>query len=230
MLETPVLDATLAGETLTLLPKRAAFWSRERTLFIADTHFGKPASFRHSGLPVPEGVTGADLDTLSGVIERCAARRLVILGDLLHAPTGRAPVTMDAVAAWRHRHGRLEVMLVRGNHDRAACDPPEAWRFECVDPGACTGPFTLTHTPEEAVALGAGPAICGHVHPGVSMGDPATGASQRFACFFLRGNVLCLPAFGRFTGLGIMHPRATDRVFVIAAGEVIDVSPGGVPA
>lgn len=225
-----MLDVSFGGESLGLLPGRAVLWRRERTLFVADTHLGKAASFRHAGVPVPETVTPADLDALSSMIECHAAAHLVVLGDLLHAPTGRTPVTMDAVGAWRARHTELRLTLVRGNHDLGAADPPASWRVECVDPGAALGPFVLTHTPEEATALGASAALCGHVHPGVSMRDPATGESARFRCFFQRHGVLCLPAFGRFTGMGVVRPRADDRVYIIVGHEVLDVSPGGVAA
>ncbi|CAN5366364.1 hypothetical protein BH10PSE17_BH10PSE17_35830 [soil metagenome] len=46
-----------AGERLELLPERAIWWPGERTLLIADVHFGKGAAFRALGVPVPRGTT-----------------------------------------------------------------------------------------------------------------------------------------------------------------------------
>ena len=45
----------VAGETLLLLPERAAFWPREKTLLIADPHWGKAGGFLMGagGIPVP---------------------------------------------------------------------------------------------------------------------------------------------------------------------------------
>ena len=37
------------GESLDLLPDRAVYWHKEKTLYIADTHFGKTATFRKVG-------------------------------------------------------------------------------------------------------------------------------------------------------------------------------------
>ena len=39
------LDLKLAGETLTLLPQRAIYWSARKTLILADPHIGKDDTF-----------------------------------------------------------------------------------------------------------------------------------------------------------------------------------------
>jgi DNA ligase-associated metallophosphoesterase len=222
------IETEFGGETLTLLAQRGVWWPRERTLFIADTHFGKTAAFRHAGLAVPETVTGADVDLLDGLLRRLGAQRLVILGDFFHAPSGRVPVTEGRIEAWRRSCPEVHVVLVRGNHDRGAGDPPQSWGFECVDPcgaNARVGAFALVHTPEEAAGVD-GPALCGHVHPGVVM-RAAESEGARLRCFHFSDDVLTIPAFGRFTGMGIVRPRRGDGVFVIAGDEVVDVSPPG---
>ena len=47
----------VAGETLLLFPERAALLAQTQTLLVADPHFGKAATFRSSGIPVPAGTT-----------------------------------------------------------------------------------------------------------------------------------------------------------------------------
>src|SRR4051812_22917577 len=94
----------LAGEQVALLPERAIFWPRQSTLFIADTHWGKDATFRANGMAVPGGILEADLERLTAVLTQTAAQRLIILGDLLHAKKGRAVSAFAAVAAWREQH------------------------------------------------------------------------------------------------------------------------------
>ena len=161
-------DATteLAGETVTLLPERALYWPRQATLFVADLHWGKAAAFRAAGVPLPGGSTSADLDRLSGCVERSGARRLALLGDLIHARAGRAEATLAAIGAWRERHTALEVLLVRGNHDRHAGDPPAAWNIETVDAPHLEAPFVLRHHPEPSPE---GYTLAGHLHPAVIM-------------------------------------------------------------
>src|SRR5688500_18064151 len=127
------MDVNYAGETWTLLAEHAAWWGAERTLLVADVHFGKDAPFRMAGIPVPGGATAKDLARLTQLIERHAAERLVILGDFFHARTGRQRDVTEAIARWREVHGRVQMLLVRGNHDRAAGDVPAEWRIETVN-------------------------------------------------------------------------------------------------
>jgi Predicted ICC-like phosphoesterases len=82
------MDVVIAGEPVRLLPERAAFWPRQRVLFVADLHMGKAAAFRASGLGVPEGHLADDLSRLSQAIARVGARQVIFLGDLLHAAQG----------------------------------------------------------------------------------------------------------------------------------------------
>jgi metallophosphoesterase superfamily enzyme len=114
------LRIDLHGESVLLLPERALFWERAATLLAADAHLGKAAAFRAAALPLPGGTTSETLGRLSAALDRTGARRLILLGDFFHARAGRAARTLEAIAAWRRRHAALEVVLVRGNHDRGS--------------------------------------------------------------------------------------------------------------
>ncbi|HJU68865.1 MAG TPA: ligase-associated DNA damage response endonuclease PdeM [Gemmatimonadaceae bacterium] len=204
------------GETLVLLSERAAFWPGAATLLIADAHFGKAASFRASGVPVPRGTTAGALTRVDTLLDRTSARRIVFLGDFLHAKEGRAPKTVQAIAEWRARHERIAMTLVRGNHDRRAGDPPAEIRIDCVDAPLLEGPFALAHHPR---AVPGSYVLAGHLHPAAVMTGPAR-QWERLACFWLGAEVGVLPAFGDFTGVAEITPVAADRVFVIA-GECV---------
>src|SRR5215213_2758960 len=86
-----------ANESLHLLPDRAVYWPARSTLLVADVHFGKCATFRSLGVPVPAGSTQKDLARLTKLIELTSARRLVILGDLVHARAGRQDDMLDTI-------------------------------------------------------------------------------------------------------------------------------------
>ena len=101
-----------AGEQLELLSARAVLWPRERTLFVADIHLGKTASFRAAGVAAPEQTTPVDLGRLGTLIDATRVERLVILGDLLHAAAGRTPAVLDLVAKWRRSFHEIEILLV----------------------------------------------------------------------------------------------------------------------
>jgi DNA ligase-associated metallophosphoesterase len=210
----------LAGETLHLLPEKALYWPRENTLFIADAHFGKTAAFRAAGIPLPPGSTTSALSRLNECIARTGAGRVVFLGDFLHSKDARAKPTFDRFAEWRSRHAPRDLLLVRGNHDAHAGDPPAEWNMRCVDEGEILGPFCLSHHPEPDLR---GYVLAGHIHPSVSLHGPAND-SLRLPCFWFGAYVCVLPAFGEFTGTCTVRPRAGDRVFVTLEGTVVEVA------
>ena len=208
----------VAGERLWLLRERAVFWPARGTLLVADPHFGKAATFRAGGIPVPGGVTADNLGRLDAALARTGARRLVCLGDLLHARAGRAQQTMAAIGAWRAQRPALQWLLVRGNHDRRAGDPPVAWDVDCVDEPFAAAPFVFRHEPQ---AEADGYVLAGHVHPAVRVGRGSL--AETAACFLFGDAVGILPAFGEFTGTATVRPRPGDRVYLLADDEVIAI-------
>jgi uncharacterized protein len=219
-----------AGETLELLGERAVWWARAGAIVVADLHLGKTAAFRAAGVPVPEQTTRADLLRLEAVIHRHGATRVLILGDLLHAKTGRAPAVMEAFAVFRQSVAHVEMHLVRGNHDAASGDPPLEWGIACHDEpwrpvwaGSMRGAVVCAHHPPEEVI--AGHMLCGHMHPCHVVDGPAR-SRLRSACFwFTMGQrLLMLPAFGSFTGHAPISVERGDRVVMIGpSGELVEV-------
>ena len=60
---------TVVGdEAVELCADRALYWTRARTLFVADVHLGKAAAFRAGGVPVPRGTTATDLARLTALM------------------------------------------------------------------------------------------------------------------------------------------------------------------
>ncbi|HXG69342.1 MAG TPA: ligase-associated DNA damage response endonuclease PdeM [Gemmatimonadaceae bacterium] len=209
----------LAAQSVWLLPERAVYWEERRTLLIADPHWGKAATFRAEGIPVPSGTTGDGLTRLRAMTERYPTRRIVFLGDFLHARAGRSEQMLAALARWRADCPDVELLLVRGNHDRHAGDPPGEMKIKCVDAPFADSPFVLCHHP---VAHPDGHVLAGHTHPAARL----TGAGRetmRLPCFLIGRRTTVLPAFGDFTGLGDIEPEMHDRVFVVAGDRVIAV-------
>ncbi|MBC7791583.1 MAG: ligase-associated DNA damage response endonuclease PdeM [Anaerolineae bacterium] len=210
----------IRGETLWLLPERAIFWERDGSLLIADPHFGKAASFRAVGVPVPHGTTLHGIRRLDALITRAQPNRVIFLGDFLHARNGRSRETFQHLAEWRAQHPNVEMLLVRGNHDRNAGDPPPELRLACVDAPLIVPPFVFTHRPGR---IPEGYVIAGHLHPGAVLVGRAR-QYERLPCFWFREDDAVLPAFGDFTGLAPIAAHATHRVFAVTADAVVEVS------
>lgn len=209
------------GESLELHPTGAVHWPAERTLFLADLHIGKTAALRAESIAISDDPLAADLDRLSSLIYETEARRIVVLGDLLHSVTGRHPQTFQQFKVWRTVHTAQTFLNVRGNHDRSAGDPPAAWKFELVDEPAQLGPFQLLHDPDAARPSSSG--LAGHLHPKVRLSGRG-GDRINLPCFWLRRSVLILPAFCRLTGGAPIRSAGEDRVMALADSTVIEVS------
>ncbi|MBC3410124.1 ligase-associated DNA damage response endonuclease PdeM [Pseudomonas sp. SWRI107] len=205
-----------AGETLLLLADKAIYWPQQHTLLVADLHIGKAASYRALHQPVPRGTTEATLARLDQLLARYACNRLVVLGDFLHARTARAAGTLAALAAWRTRHCELEIVLVRGNHDRHAGDPPVELGITVHEEPWLLGPFALCHEPEPHASHAV---LAGHVHPAYVLRGRAR-QRLRLPCFVIGAQVAVLPAFGEFTGGWNVAPQAGTRMFLTGADRV----------
>ena len=217
----PIHPLSLAGERVHLLAARALYWPRAATLFVADVHLGKAAALRAGGVPLPRGNTQADLVRLTSVLTATGAQRLVVLGDFLHAAAGRVATLDDAFRAWRGQHAALSLVLIRGNHDDHAGDPPPAWGIEVVSEPHPLAPFLACHHPQEPRT---GYALCGHVHPGVSLGGAAE-ASARLPCFVIGPRRAILPAFGGLTGLAMIRPAPGETRVAIAGTRLFALPP-----
>jgi DNA ligase-associated metallophosphoesterase len=222
------LDLPVAGAVLRLLAQRALWWPAARTVFVADVHLGKAETFRSLGVPVPVGPTGATLARLAALVDACRAERLVVLGDLLHARQAREPATLEPLRAWRRERPALRCMLVRGNHDDRAGDPPPDLAFDVVEAPAPLGPFALCHEPTrtDAPADGGGYRLAGHLHPAVRLTGRADG-SVRLRCFVIGAREAVLPAFGEFTGAATVVHGAGERLFAIAGDRVLEIPATG---
>lgn len=219
---TGAVEIEAAGEVLRLLPQRALFWPAEAMLVIADIHFGKAASFRAQGVPVPRGTTTENLDMLTTLVAATGATTILFLGDFLHARHAHAAATMAALHAWRKRHGHLTLTLVRGNHDSHAGDPPSSLGITVVDEPYRIGPLVFVHHPQPHPD---GYVLAGHVHPVYRLA--ARGDALRLPCFLFGPEGGMLPSFGAFTGGHPVTPAPDDRLFLASPDMVIELTARG---
>jgi len=219
---------TAADADLVLLAGRAAFLPATATLLVADVHLGKAATFRRAGIPVPEGSAQGDLARLVRLAAEQAARRVVVLGDLLHAKGG----CTDAVwAEFRDCRRRIaaEIVLVLGNHDRGLAAGATALA-ERLGIDACVGaldepPFRFVHEPASARGDSAGDrtVVAGHLHPTVAITAPG-GDRLVERCFVAEPGAVVLPAFGSFTGGHRVATAPGRRLWVARDDGVVEVT------
>jgi DNA ligase-associated metallophosphoesterase len=188
---------------MVLRSDRTLFWPRRQWLIVADLHLGKAESLRRDGVALPGAVMDADLQRLAVALARTEARRLLILGDLVHDAHGMTAAMVRRVSEWRRRIP-VEMMLVPGNHDRHVDELPPSWEIERLAERVNDPPFTFTHAPDDT---GAPVAFNwhGHVHPVRTV--RGGGDRLRLPCFCVGASSGVLPAFSSLAG-GAEQPCA----------------------
>lgn len=210
-----MLEVKLGGEQVLLLHQKAIWWPAQKTLIVADLHWGKTAHFRKHGIAVPLHTQNSDEEKLSLLIEAHGADKLIIAGDMFHS---RANNEVQNFAQWRAKHPGLDIDLVIGNHDILA---KEQYLLNsitlhpvCLD----AGPFMVSHDKmQDAQKFH----IHGHIHPCVSIESRGRNKNPRLPCFCSNKECMVLPSFGRFTGTHKVSLSEYDNVYVIADEEVI---------
>jgi len=215
------VSATIQGIDLLLLSRKGIYWPEQKTLFVADTHFGKEATFRRLGVPVPQGSTLGTLATIAEMIGECQATRLILLGDMFHARSSVSPNIQNSLDVFFSEHPQLRFTLVAGNHDRNVRELFSQWPIEIVDSGTQVGRLSISHFPEPPI-LGSDLLLCGHIHPAYRS-HSRTDSLGKLPCFWLSKRQLVLPAIGEFTGTQVIKPSKADRTWVIAENQVFEL-------
>lgn len=213
-------ELNLLNQTLVLLPEKAIYWHQEKALIAADLHLGKSGHFRKAGIAIPQNIAQEDLAVLSDLVVQYQPERLIFLGDLFHSELN---TDWDWFAMWREQFPKLQIILVKGNHDiindshyhKLNIETPIAYHI---------GPFLMLHHPLTAAQLlqTEGYVMCGHIHPGVRLHGKGRQAVT-LPCFAFSEKQAILPSFGKFTGKVAIRHRENDHVYGVLGGRVIKV-------
>ena len=211
----------LLNQDLLLLPQKAIYWKQENALIAADVHLGKVGHFRKAGIAVPRDMEQNDLSVLSDLIYEHQPKKIIFLGDFFHSDMN---ADWDWFILWRSQFPKLEIILVRGNHDIIQDKYYEQLNI-ALHHKLLVGPFLMLHHPLTGPNLenADGYAFCGHIHPGISLSGRGR-QSITLACFAFGAKQAILPSFGKFTGRVAIRSSKTDRIFAIAKDKVIAIA------
>jgi metallophosphoesterase superfamily enzyme len=141
--------------------ERSLYLERERTLVVADIHWGYADAHRRAGNLLPRWGDAEIARRLGRLLEHYRPERMIWLGDSLHTAAS-APVAEEFLAAVPRE---IEVVVLAGNHDRA-WPRADAQRFRL---GACH-----FHHGDRVQEMGANEIeVIGHIHPVISWSDGA---------------------------------------------------------
>ncbi len=214
------LAVSIEGIEVLLLAKRGLYWPEHKTLFIADTHFGKEATFRSAGIAAPRGSTLGTLSTISEMVRETQSARLILLGDMFHDRSSISDDIRSSLDTFFVEHSELRFSLVLGNHDRHIKKLPSYWPIEIVATGTQLGRISMSHHPQEPVQ-GSDLLLCGHLHPAYRLSSRFDSVGK-LPCFWLSNRQLVLPAVGELTGTQVVRPSPCDRTWIIADGHIVE--------
>jgi DNA ligase-associated metallophosphoesterase len=198
--------------TVQLLPQRALFWPAQRAVVIADAHIGRPLPHHQHAATLLQSLLGR----LSHIIKTTAATQCIVLGDLFHMRKHYLPEAVEPFVQWRQQHADLDMLLVRGNHERAMGDPPARCGLRCINPGFVLDDVTLLHEPRQQPGF----AMAAHLHPNMLVPGPRT-AMVAVACFIWHPNYLVLPAFEDAVPGRVVARHPAERQAYILQDEVV---------
>ena len=210
----------LLKQDLLLLPQRAIYWQQENALIAADVHLGKVGHFRKAGIAVPRDMEQGDLAVLSDLIDEYRPQEIIFLGDLFHSDMN---ADWDWFALWRQQFPKLDIRLIRGNHDIVHDSYYHELNISLHD-ALLMGPFLMLHHPLSDTELqdSAGYVFCGHIHPGINL----TGRGRQsitLPCFAFGSRQAILPSFGKFTGRVAISSSQNDRLFAVLKDKVVAI-------
>jgi DNA ligase-associated metallophosphoesterase len=216
------LSIDINCEHALLLSQKAVFLTGERVLLLSDLHVGKSSHFRREGLAVPSSMYTSDLLKLGHLIKQLDPARVFILGDLFHVGHND---DVDLFKSWRDAYKDVDMILIKGNHDRIDASKSSELGIEIIDEYILNGNFLLRHVPGGSHYEGL-LTVSGHIHPAVRVFGKAR-QSAMLSCFHLSKQKLVLPAFGEFTGRHIISPDIGDRIFAVidngSSGKVVEI-------
>lgn len=209
----------LLNNRFLLTAERTIFWENENALIVSDLHMGKTGHFRKSGIPVPQSVLKEDMQRLFSQIQFYHPTQLIIVGDLFHSDANKEH---DLFIKWRNDLGRLQVHLIKGNHDILEPAWYTAANITVHEHSLTIGDFTFVHDINDYHAEEKKYCFSGHIHPGITVRGMGR-QSVHLSCFYFGKEYAILPAFGKFTGTYTVEPGKGDAVFGLANKTVIRI-------
>jgi len=201
-----------ASLVLELCVERAIWWAQHKTIFVADLHLGRSSPVT----PQDAAPILHSLARISALVEQYSATRVVFLGDMFHMKRNYNEYVLRIVAEWRKNLHDVQIILVRGNHERVLGDPPPELHIDCVDPGYSEAGLTFLHEPRHSDHY----SLCAHLHPNILV--PSTRvAAEAVPCFVLGSSYLVLPAFDDLQPGRIIRKMPDEAYAYIQNGQVV---------
>jgi hypothetical protein len=204
----------ISGVAFTLLYQKALYKPDEELLIIADVHLGKASHFRKNGISLPSSAQQGDYDNLRNLFDLVQPKKVYFLGDLFHSSLND---DWNNFRDLMQAYGHIVFTLVRGNHDLINDRLFNEVNVVVVNTIEDER-FIYSHEPLDNIAVGK-LNIVGHIHPGYVLSGLGR-QSVKLPCFYMREQLMVLPAFGVLTGLYSMEQSKSATIYLVLSDSV----------
>jgi uncharacterized protein len=215
---------TLSGNTFLLSADRCIYWQQQKTLILSDLHLGKTGHFRKSGIAVPQGIFKEDMQRFVTQLQLYKPQQVIVIGDMFHSDDNKEH---DFFLKWRNDFSRLDIHLVKGNHDILKESWYKAAGINIHNCEMIIDNFVFVHDFTDCAVPAKGYIFSGHIHPGISIRGLGN-QSLHFPCFYFGAHYAVLPAFSRFTGTYPIKPKRGESVYALLPPNHLKGELGGI--
>ncbi len=174
-----------------LTPERALII--KDTAVIADLHLGLENVMLEKGVAVPRMQIIEIVESVKRIIEKYGIRRIVVAGDLKHEFSRNLPYEWEDVEHFLKALGKVELEVVRGNHDNYLATILAKHGIELKEEIEIEG-WTVVHGHKKCDKP---KIIMGHEHPAVKI--RFRGSIYSYHCYLRirkkNQDIIVLPAF-----------------------------------
>ncbi len=179
------------------------YMEKHETLVVADLHIGYEETLEKSGIHIPRSQYQGIKKAITRMIDKYEPKRILINGDVKHefgeALRQEWSEVLDLLTYLKER--KLEITVVRGNHDNFLIPMLKRLRIDFRDPDYSINRFLFIHGHRkinlEPYMDKVDMVIAAHEHPAIAFKDEL-GVKYKFKCFLLgkfKGKkILVLPA------------------------------------
>lgn len=209
------MKVIIAKNDFILDHRRVMYDVKREEIIVADLHVGKSAHFRKAGISLPGYSFVSDILRFQQILYDYQPKSVLILGDLFHSDKN------EEFNEWNElvkSFPEIKFVLVIGNHDLWSMRSTDLEGLDAVNELQRENVFYSHEPTDKADCIN----FCGHIHPGVKL--KGSGKQElSLSCFWLAKNRLVLPAFSELTGLGMVKPKKTDRIYIPVEDKVIEI-------
>lgn len=202
---------------MTLLPLKAIYFEKHKTLLVSDIHLGKVGHFKNSSVTLPDGLAETDMVLLDKIIKAIDVSEIFILGDFF---LRKENYDIRLFKIWRDLHQNIDVNLVKDSTDMMSDEIYANFEIRIHRKYFLWNKFLFTHKPldKDVKLTGCEYIFSGYINPGININGSGR-PLENLPCYYFDEKQCIMPAFGEPNRKSLMKPSPKDRVYAISVFE-----------